>query len=100
MQSYIIRKAPKLHQEYQEVARITVDDEGKLSYEMLVIDNEVERMLAEAQIASGLYCRAMFVEEKDGVAVTGQRETFVKTTDSDFLEAIEANLKTGLVDRD
>ena len=100
MQSYIIRKSPRPHQERQEVARINVDDEGKLSYEMLVIDNDIKRMLAEAQIASGLYCRAMFVEEKDGAAVTGQRETFVKTTDADFLEAIEANLKAGLVDRD
>ena len=100
MQSYIIRKSPALHQEYREVARVNVDDEGKILYEMLVTDIEVERMLLEAQIAGGLYSRVSFVEEKDGAIITGQRETFVKTTDADFLEAIESNLKGGLVDRD
>ena len=100
MQSYIIRKSPGVHPEYREVARVNVDDEGKILYEMLVTDNEVERMLLEAQIAGGLYCYASFGEEKGGAVIIGRKEILVKTTDADFLEAIESNLKGGLVDRD
>ncbi|MDD3190775.1 MAG: hypothetical protein PHI66_03745 [Candidatus Pacebacteria bacterium] len=100
MQSYIIRKSLGLHKEYQEVARATVDDEGKVSYELIIVDNDVERVLAEAQNAGGLYCRVPFRKEKDRAVIIGQKEIFVKTTDADFMEAIELNLKGGLVDRD
>ncbi|MDD3006045.1 MAG: hypothetical protein PHX30_00465 [Candidatus Pacebacteria bacterium] len=100
MQSYIIRKSPGLHQEHREVARLTVDDEGKVLYDLIILDNDVERVLSQAQIAGGLYCLVPFREEKNGAVILGQKEIFVKTTDADFMEAIEFNLKSGLVDRD
>ena len=100
MQSYIIRKSPGLYQEHREVARIEVDDEGKILYDIMIVDNDVERVLSEAQNTGGLYCRVPFSEEKDGVVITGQKEIFVKTTDANFMDAIESNLKGGLVDRD
>jgi len=71
MQSYIIRKSPGLHQEHRDIARVTVDDEGKVSYELIIVDNDVERVLAEAQNAGGLYCRVPFRKEKDGAVITG-----------------------------
>lgn len=100
MPSYLIRKSPGMHQEHREVARLEVDDEGKVLYDLMVADHDVERVLSQAQIAGGLYCHIPFRGQQEGSVAAGQREVFVKTTDPDFLEALESNLPTGLVDRD
>lgn len=106
MQSYIIRKAPDLYHEHKEIAKMQIDDEGKLSYQMLAQDSDVEKVLLEAQQNGGLSLNIPFCQERevgDGTiaVVEGQKREFIKTTDFDNItDAIQYALKGGIVDRE
>lgn len=101
MQSYIIRKFPAIGQKPKDIAKVHICDEGKLSYEMQVKDNDVEQVLLQAQEKGGLFCLVPFRKRNNGKILCGQRREFVKSTNHDHIaDAIQYNLKSGIVDKE
>jgi hypothetical protein len=98
---YIIKKSPGLGHEFKEVAKVRIDDLGKIVYEMLIVDNDVEQVILEAQKEGGLFCLIPFTEKDGNLVVKGQKRAFIPATDTKyFIDALQANLKNGLVDRE
>lgn len=98
---YIIKKSLGLGQAFKEIAKVRIDDTGKITYEMLIVDNDVEQILLEAQKKGGLSCLIPFTENDGNLVIKGQKREFISSTDKKyFIDAIQANLKNGFVDRE
>lgn len=101
--NYIIRKSPGLGYKHTPVARVEIDEQGNLHYTMLTEDKDVEQVLLRAQKEGGLTDRVPFSlgNNKEGPQASGLREEFIKITDDKyFANAIETNLKNGMVDKE
>lgn len=98
---YVIKKSPGLGHVFKDVAKVQIDDRGKIIYEMLSADNDVEQVLLEAQKEGGLFCLIPFTEKDGNLVIKGQKRAFIPATDTKyFIDALQANLKNGLVDRE
>jgi hypothetical protein len=96
---YFIKKSPELGYNHMIVAKFWIDDRGKLLYIITVPDKDVEQVLSKAQREGGLYMPIPFSSHKEEVAITGLKKHFVPVTDVEhFADAIEFNLKSGLVE--
>jgi len=96
---YFIKKSPGLGYDHRVVAKFWIDDQRKLLYIMTVPDENVEQVLSKAQREGGLHMHIPFSSHKGKMAITGLKEHFVPVTDAEhFADAIEFNLKSGLVD--
>ena len=96
---YTIKKFPEIGQKPQIVAEAWVDDQEMLLYKMIIQDQDVEQVLLKAQHEGGLQMLIPFSSHENKLAIRGLKEHFVPLTDKiHFVDAIQFNLKSGLVD--
>ena len=94
---YLIKKSAGFGYEHKLVANVSIDEKGKLLYNMVVEDEGVENLLLKAQKEGGLY---MLIPFSDNENIRGIKEQFVRINDTEhFIDALEFNLKDGLVDK-
>ena len=98
---YTIKKFSRIGQKPIIVAEAWVDDRGMLLYKILIQDQDVEQVLLKAQQEGGLQMLIPFSSHENELAIHGLKKHFVPLTDKiHFVDAIQFNLKSGLVDID
>lgn len=101
MTKYTIKKFSNIGKKPQIVAKFNISEAGELSYEMLISDSDVENVLIKAREQKGLECLVPFRCNVGGLNMVGQKKGFVKTTElTHIMDAIEYNLKNGLVEKE
>ncbi len=98
MKKYSIKKSSGIGYEYNEITKVWINDEGKLRYKMIVPDHDVESVLLKAQKEGGLYITIPYSGNEGDLHILAQKKHFVSSFDEQIFNAVEANLKSGLVE--
>lgn len=96
----VIKRTLGFNQKPQEIARVQINEKG-LTYKMLVIDRDIEQILLEIQGKGGIFCRIPFTKTNGNTVIRGQKREFVLISDTDhIIDAIQENLKTGIIEKE
>lgn len=95
---YTIKKSQGIGQKYDEIAKVWLGDDGQLHYEMIIPDQDIEEVILKAQKDGGLFIRVPYSDNVGKLQVKAQKRQFIRINDEQIFNAIEINLKSGLVE--
>ncbi len=95
---YSIKKSHGIGHRYNEIAKVWINDDGQLCYEMIISDKDVEGVILKAQKDGGLFITIPYSKNEGNLHIEAQKKHFIPINDEQIFNAIEANLKNGLVE--
>ncbi len=98
MKKYLIKKSSGIGCKYNEIAKVWINDNGQLCCKMIISDKDAESVILKAQKEGGLYITIPYSKNEGNLHVKAQKKHFVSANDEQIFDAIEANLKSGLVE--